>query len=346
MSNGPKKITELPVANTYANTDLVLLVGNVSTNATTYSVTPAVLFANVNATRINVGNTVNVGANSIINATAHFITSNSTVNAIMTATSLTFSNTTAVPFTANVTGVYTTGTVNAASHSVGTTFTANATLVNAAAVNVTGQVNTATFYAATSANVGSAVIANATGIYTTGVANAVTLSAGANFTANTTLANTAAINVVGQTNTATLYVTTSANVGSAVVANATGVYTTGTVNATSHTVGSNFIANSTATTIAANTLTLGTSTIASNGYSYLPNGLKMNFGRFVANTTSQVTFTSAFATAVVAISVTPANTVYLAANVPYVFTSNTTTANIYSASTTTSSNCYYLAIGY
>ena len=228
MSNGPKKITELPVANTYANTDLVLLVGNVSTNATTYSVTPAVLFANVNVTRINVGNTVNVGANSIINATAHFITSNSTVNAIMTATSLTFSNTTAVPFTANVTGVYTTGTVNA----------------------------------------------------------------------------------------------------------------------TSHTVGSNFIANSTATTIAANTLTLGTSTIAANGYSYLPNGLKMNFGVFVANTTSQVTFTSAFATAVVSILVTPANTVYIAANVPYVFTSNTTTANIYSASTTTSSNCYYVAIGY
>jgi hypothetical protein len=228
MSNGPKKITELPVANTYANTDLVLLVGNVSTNATTFSVTPAVLFANVNATRINVGNTVNVGANSIINATAHFITSNSTVNAIMTATSLTFSNTTAVPFTANVTGVYTTGTVNA----------------------------------------------------------------------------------------------------------------------TSHTVGSNFIANSTATTIAANTLTLGTSTIAANGYSYLPNGLKINFGVFIANTTSQVTFTSAFATAVVSILVTPANTVYIAANVPYVFTSNTTTANIYSASTTTSSNCYYVAIGY
>ena len=160
MSNGPKKITELPVASTYANTDLILLVGNVSSNATTYSVTPAVLFANVNATRINVSN------------------------------------------------------------------------------------------------------------------------------ANITTAN-----------------------------------------------------------VSSNTLTLGTSTIAANGYSYLPNGLKMNFGEFVCNTTSQVTFTSAFATAVVSISVTPANTVYLAANVPYVFTSNTTTANIYSASTTTSSNCYYLAIG-
>ena len=143
------------------------------------------------------------------------------------------------------------GAVNATSHSVGTSFTANATLVNAAAVNVTGQVNTATFYAATSANVGSAVIANATGIYTTGVANAVTLSAGANFTANTTLANTAAINVVGQTNTATLYVTTSANVGSAVVANASGIYTSGVVNAASHSVGTTFTANATLVNAAA-----------------------------------------------------------------------------------------------
>ena len=281
MSNGPKKITELPVANTYANTDLVLLVGNVSTNATTYSVTPAVLFANVNATRINVGNTVNVGANSIINATAHFITSNSTVNAIMTATSLTFSNTTAVPFTANVTGVFTTGTVNAGANSI----------INATAHFITSNSTVNAIMTATSL----------------------------------TFSNTTAVPFT---------------------ANVTGVYTTGTVNATSHTVGSNFIANSTATTIAANTLTLGTSTIAANGYSYLPNGLKINFGVFVANTTSQVTFTSAFAAAVVSILVTPANTVYIAANVPYVFTSNTTTANIYSASTTTSSNCYYVAIGY
>ena len=281
MSNGPKKITELPVANTYANTDLVLLVGNVSTNATTFSVTPAVLFANVNATRINVGNTVNVGANSIINATAHFITSNSTVNAIMTATSLTFSNTTAVPFTANATGVFTTGTVNAGANSI----------INATAHFITSNSTVNAIMTATSL----------------------------------TFSNTTAVPFT---------------------ANVTGVFTTGTVNATSHTVGSNFIANSTATTIAANTLTLGTSTIAANGYSYLPNGLKINFGVFVANTTSQVTFTSAFATAVVSILVTPANTVYIAANVPYVFTSNTTTANIYSASTTTSSNCYYVAIGY
>jgi hypothetical protein len=56
------------------------------------------------------------------------------------------------------------GAVNATSHSVGTSFTANATLVNAAAVNVTGQVNTATFYAATSANVGTVFTANTTAL--------------------------------------------------------------------------------------------------------------------------------------------------------------------------------------
>jgi hypothetical protein len=199
----------------------------------------------------------------------------------MTATSLTFSNTTAVPFTANSTGVFTTGTVNAGANSI----------INATAHFITSNSTVNAIMTATSL----------------------------------TFSNTTAVPFT---------------------ANVTGVFTTGTVNATSHTVGSNFIANSTATTIAANTLTLGTSTIAANGYSYLPNGLKINFGVFVANTTSQVTFTSAFATAVVSILVTPANTVYIAANVPYVFTSNTTTANIYSASTTTSSNCYYVAIGY
>jgi hypothetical protein len=99
-------------------------------------------------------------------------------------------------------------------------------------------------------------------------------------------------------------------------------------------------------TVDGNTFTLGTSTIASNGYSYLPNGLKMNFGRFVCNSVSMVTFTNAFATGVLSISVTPANSVYVGANTPYVFTANNTTANIYSASTTTTSNCYYIALGY
>ena len=61
--------------------------------------------------------------------------------------------------------------------------------------------------------------------------------------------NSPAINITNQTNTGTLYVATSVNVGSATVANATGVYTTGTMNAASHTVGTSFIANTTQITI-------------------------------------------------------------------------------------------------
>ena len=100
-------------------------------------------------------------------------------------------------------------------------------------------------------------------------------------------------------------------------------------------------------TVDGNTFTLGTSSVsAANGYSFLPNGLKMNFGRFVCNTVSMVTFANAFATAPISIIVTPANVVYVSANTPYVLTANTTTANIYSASTTTASNCYYIALGY
>ena len=252
MSNGPKKITELPVASTYANTDLILLVGNVSTDATTYSVTPAVLFANVNATRINVFN-------------ANITTANVSSNTLTLGTS-TISNTlTATVATANTTGQFTCGNS--------------------------------------------------------------TLAAGHRVTISGTLAGTGTI--TGYTSPTTYKVSavtgTSPNVtGFTLTTEAGGALTT-----------------------SAGTLTgLTYTTDTTNGYSYLPNGLKINFGRFIANTTSQVTFTSPFATAVMSISVTPANTVYLAANVPYVFTSNTTTANIYSASTTTSSNCYYLAIGY
>lgn len=57
---------------------------------------------------------------------------------------------------ANTTGVYT-GISNAATHSVGTAYTANSTVVNAAAVNCRGQVNTVTSYATTSSNVGANV---------------------------------------------------------------------------------------------------------------------------------------------------------------------------------------------
>jgi len=105
---------------------------------------------------------------------------------------------------ANATGVWTTGTVNGATISVGATFIANTTTLNAnglvanlaggfftgyanaSGFNTTGSTNTATLYATTSANIASAVQANSTGVWTTGTVNAVTLSVGSSIVANTT----------------------------------------------------------------------------------------------------------------------------------------------------------------
>jgi len=112
-----------------------------------------------------------------------------------------------------------------------------------------------------------------------------------------------------------------------------------------HTYSANVTINA-SVNVSTNTLTLGTSTKAANGYTYLPNGMKMNWGSFVCNTTSRITFSSAFATALVSLTVTPNGPYYVGANTPYIFASNTTTANIYSVSTTTTNTVYYVAIGY
>ena len=187
----------------------------------------------VNTVTLYATTSANVGTLVRANTTAYLVGSNSTVNTVITATSITQSNTTAVPFVANVTGVYHTGVVNAASHTVGTTFTANATLVNAASINITGQVNTVTLYATTSANVGTLVRANTTAYLV-----------GSNSTVNTVITATS----ITQSNTTAV----------PFVANVTGVYHTGVVNAASLKVGTNFIANSTQ-------LTLSGTPLSSNG---------------------------------------------------------------------------------
>lgn len=71
-------------------------------------------------------------------------------------------------------------------------------------------------------------------------ANLNSLSVGGDkLTANSTLVNAVALNVVNQTNTATLYVTTSANVGTALAANATSVNSTVVVNISNATTSGN-----------------------------------------------------------------------------------------------------------
>jgi hypothetical protein len=123
--------------------------------------------------------------------------------------------------------------------------------------------------------------------------------------ANSSLITAPAVNVTNQTNTATLYVTTSANVGTAVVANTSGVYTTGAVNDLSYSIGALFTANATLVTATAvnvtnqtNTATLyvttsaniGSTTVANSIGIYttgLVNALSYSVGTsFVANSSS------------------------------------------------------------
>lgn len=99
--------------------------------------------------------------------------------------------------------------------------------------------------------------------------------------------------------------------------------------------------------IQANTLKVGTaSNNGANGSVWLPNGVKLNWGYLTVNTTSVATYSNAFPTATISVTVTPAATGFEGANTIYVNAVNTTAAEIRSASTTTTGNAYYLAIGY
>ena len=133
--------------------------------------------------------------------------------------------------------------VRAANPSINTTITPISLNVNNYLIANSIGVYGSALVNATSFTVGTSTIANATGVYT-GIVNASSHTVGTNFTANSTLVNAAAINIVGQVNTATLYSTTSANIASAVQANATGLWTTGTVNGSILSVGSSLIGNS------------------------------------------------------------------------------------------------------
>ena len=107
---------------------------------------------------------------------------------------------------------------------------------------------------------------------------------------------------------------------------------------------SNFIANSTVLTFTPNTFNLGTSINGANGYTFLPNGFKLNWGWVSANSTSgNVTFSSAYITnayCVVATSNTSTATYQTS-----VISTNNTVAAIRTANATVT-NVFWQAIGY
>ncbi len=115
-----------------------------------------------------------------------------------------------------------------------------------------------------------------------------------------------------------------------VVANSSGFHTAGLVNTGN-------------LTVTGNNITLGSSTTTANGYIWLPNGMKMNWGWIFANSSvGNATFSSAFATACYVVTAT-AN----ASDVSYnagVISMNTTVAAIRTANVT-ATNVYYIALG-
>ena len=100
-----------------------------------------------------------------------------------------------------------------------------------------------------------------------------------------------------------------------------------------------------AVTVLSNTIALGTSTVAASGYTYLPNGLKMNWGSIAANNSTQgnATFASAYTTACYVATVTGANSL---ANSTWSAGVNTTVVQCRSGNATaTGALTYFVAIG-
>jgi ribosomal protein S28E/S33 len=286
---------------------------------------------------ISIGNATGNATISSINLNVNGAFIANTTGAYHTGIVNAASHTVGSSFIANATGAYHTGTVNAASHTVGATFTANATLVNAAAINITGQVNTATLYATTSANVGANLQVNTTALFIGNSTVNSTISAG------------------------------NLNVNGVFIANNSGAYHTGTVNAASHTTTNSVVntsqisigtVNSTANGVVANTtaILIGNSTVNAtiNSTAFTGTVLSANNAAYLGGTiASSYALSSALGsyqtTAGLSANVatlTANNATYLgglpaASFVSSVANINFTGANIYFGNSTTISNVYF-----
>jgi len=175
-------------------------------------------------------------------------------------------------------------------------------------------------------------------------------------TNNITVANTLLIgnSTINSTmNSSSLVVSANVNVANIVKANSTvlSVGSNVTVNTTTMFFGNStvntFITSSIVRTGTANVVTntgliLGSSTKAANGYTFLPNGLKLNWGWVSSNTTvGNATFTSAYTT-LYNVSVTANSTV--STYQPAIISSNSTVAVIRTGNAT-ASNIMWTAIG-
>jgi hypothetical protein len=147
-------------------------------------------------------------------------------------------------------------------------------------------------------------------------------------------------------------VNTTSNSSTIVVSNSTSSITIseGTVtvgNSTVNTSANSSLVNATSVTVNSNTgLTLGTAATTANGFTYLPNGLILQYGSVDANTTvGNITFANVFPTGLYSLTVTTNIAgAYNATHQSIVIASNTSTANVRTANVTAKS-VSYTAIG-
>jgi len=143
-----------------------------------------------------------------------------------------------------------------------------------------------------------------------------------------------------------------ANSSTIVVSNSTSSITVseGTIavgNSTVNTTANSSLVNATSVTVNSNTgLTLGTSDTSANGFTYLPNGLIIQYGSVDANTTvGDITFANVFPTGLYSLTVTTNIAgAYDSTYQSIVIASNTSTANVRTANVTAKS-VSYTAIG-
>ena len=118
-------------------------------------------------------------------------------------------------------------------------------------------------------------------------------------------------------------------------------------NSTVNTTANSSLVNATSVTVNSNTgLTLGTSDTSANGFTYLPNGLIIQYGSVDANTTvGDITFANVFPTGLYSLTVTTNIAgAYDSTYQSIVIASNTSTANVRTANVTAKS-VSYTAIG-
>ncbi len=228
VANGVAGFTFNKVSNTLyvGNTLLVTNINVESINASSYLVGNVTTGSGgffANSTTVIVGNnTVNAFVNSTAFQTGYPTTGvggmiangnsitvcNNTINTYIIPGEINVNNATI----ANTTGVYTTQVVNAASHTVGTN-----------------------------------LVANATGVYHVGVINATSFNAGNTTTGTGGVRSNSTIIVVGNNTINTVITSAGLTVNGQSIANNTGFYTSGTVNALTATIGvsDNFEVNTT-----------------------------------------------------------------------------------------------------